>query len=94
MAEERKEPQVRYAHVLTLGVGSAVRNVRLDTDSEKPPRPFVEFIDGFRSGKRDLIWTPTPANPVFAIRMNSVDFYEYRMGPIEEAPAAEEAPAS
>ena len=85
MTEEKKEETARFAHVLVLGVGGGVRNVRLDSDSEKPPRPFVEFIDGFRSGKRDLIWTPTPANPIFAIRMNSVDFYEYRVAKIEQA---------
>lgn len=91
MAEEVKKTEAaeapkaaeKYVHVLVLGIGNATRNVQLVTDSPKAPKVFVEFIDGFRSGRKDLIWTPTPANPVFAIRMNSVDFYEYRSGKAE-----------
>lgn len=68
----------------------------------KAPKVFEEFITGFRSGRTDLIWTPTPKDPVFAIRMSAIDFYEYRVqkavaaqpavqAPVEEA--AEKAPA-
>lgn len=88
MAEEKQAKAEKYVHVLVLGVGNATRNVQLVTESPQPPKPFVEFIDGFRSGRKDLIWTPTPANPVFAIRMNSVDFYEYRSGKAEAQPEA------
>ena len=93
MAEEVKtaEQAERYVHVLILGVGGTTREVSVVTDSPRPPKPFVEFIDGFRSGKRDLIWSPNPKNPVFAIRLNSIDFYEYRAGP---AKPAEDKPAA
>ncbi|MCG5030932.1 hypothetical protein MAF45_05665 [Mesosutterella sp. OilRF-GAM-744-9] len=76
----------RFVHLLVLGVGGTTRNVQLVTDSAQIPKPFAEFINGFRSGKLDLIWTPTPSNPVFAIRMNSIDFYEYRSGQAQENP--------
>lgn len=76
--------------------------MQLITDSPKAPKVFEEFITGFRSGRTDLIWTPTPKDPVFAIRMSAIDFYEYRVqkavaaqpavqAPVEEA--AEKAPA-
>lgn len=85
--EEAPKAAEKFVHVLVLGIGAATRTVQLVTDSPKAPKVFVEFIDGFRSGKKDLIWTPTPQNPVFAIRMNSVDFYEYRAGKAEEKAA-------
>ena len=99
-------PAQKFVHILTLGHGAATRNVQLITDSPKAPKVFEEFITGFCSGRTDLIWTPTPKDPVFAIRMSAIDFYEYRVqravaaqpavqAPVEEAPAkaAEKAPA-
>ena len=49
-------------------------------------KPFVEFVDAFRKGQRSLVWTPTPQNPVFAVRMDSVDWYSYQVS--EKAPKA------
>ena len=95
-------PAQKFVHILTLGHGAATRNVQLITDSPKAPKVFEEFITGFCSGRTDLIWTPTPKDPVFAIRMSAIDFYEYRVqkpvaaqpavqAPVEET--AEKAPA-
>ncbi len=86
--EEKKKapaPAERFVHVLILGIGSTTRNVQLVTDTAAVPKVFGEFISGFRSGRKDLVWTPTPANPVFAVRMNAVDWYEYRSGRAEAA---------
>ena len=65
-------PAQKFVHILTLGHGAATRNVQLITDSPKAPKVFEEFITGFRSGRTDLIWTPTPKDPVFAIPMSIV----------------------
>ena len=84
-------PAQKFVHILTLGHGAATRNVQLITDSPKAPKVFEEFITGFCS-----------KDPVFAIRMSAIDFYEYRVqkavaaqpavqAPVEEA--AEKAPA-
>lgn len=79
-------PAQKFVHILTLGHGAATRNVQLITDSPKAPKVFEEFITGFCSGRTDLIWTPTPKDPVFAIRMSAIDFYEYR---VQKAVAAQ-----
>ena len=66
--------------------------MQLITDSPKAPKVFEEFITGFRSGRTDLIWTPTPKDPVFAIRMSAIDFYEYRVQKAVAAQPAVQAP--
>ena len=86
--EEATKPEVKkqYVHVLTLGIGSTTRVVTVENDQQAAPKPFVEFVDAFRKGQRSLVWTPTPQNPVFAVRMDSVDWYSYQVS--EKAPKA------